>query len=164
MLKIAIVASLLILSACSPQRRLDRLAAANPEAAASTCAKMFPVRESSNVRIERTTDTIRTAGAVVYVDCDSAQLTREIHDTVRLRIPVRCPDHQTIRAFERRDSIVFIENTAAVIAAESNERDAVVKAAQAGKARQMWMWAAIALGAYSVIRLVLRRWLKISLP
>lgn len=152
------------LASCSPATRLNRLASKAPLAAAGMCARMYPVRESVDVRIETRTDTQYRSGPVVFVDCDSANARRYPGDTSRLIVAAPCPPARLIRTLVTKDSIVRIENTAALYEARSEARSAELQVASLTKSRQIWRLFALILFAYTALRLVAKAWLKVSLP
>ncbi len=151
-----------IMFACTPQKRLARMAHKNPLAAAIVCADMFPVKESVEVRYDTVSNTLYMPGEVMYVDCDSAKAHRQ--DTGRLVVRIPCPPMQLITRLVTKDSIVRVENTAALYAARTQSGEWQAKCLSARHTRNiLWCIAGILL-AYTVFRILARIYLRIALP
>lgn len=107
-------------------------------------------------------DTVIREGQVIIdsveVDCDSVMKVPVITKIVK----VPCPPHKA-------DTVVITKTVTTVdnakIAALTVERDKALLAEQKQtQGRKIWMWIAISLMVYTVLRWVLKIWLKITLP
>lgn len=101
-----------LFSSCSATKRLRWINANHPQASAQFYAERYPVIEKTEVRIDTVTNIAYMPSEVMYVDCDSAALHRT--ETGRLLVSIPCPPTQLITHLVTKDSIVRVENRAAL--------------------------------------------------
>lgn len=146
---------------CNPTKRLRAIDAKHPLATATFCAERFPVTENTTVRVDTVTDVQYLPAEPYYIDCDSARLHRT--DTGRLLVHVPCPPAQLITRLVTKDSIVRVENRAAIVAARLTADKWQAKHETVIKWRNRFAWAAgigwILIIGTVLIRLFRPRWL-----
>lgn len=159
------------LASCSPSRKVNRIMTRYPADAATVCGRMFPPITSTKTVTEYLPGkTVYTPGPTVHVNCDSAVAAAEKAAAAGKERPrtdqvsADCPPQETrVDTVRVRDSIV-VENTARVHELQNKNTALVAKAAAQQKALNITLWSLIALSIYTLIRWILRAWLRINIP
>lgn len=141
----------LFLMACSPVKRMTRLAVSHPEAGAAVFAKLYPVKQSITILRDTLRDTTLLPGEIKFVDCDSAVTAKAASgDTGKTIVYIECPPQQLIHDKIYVDSIVETENTAAIDALKADVQKLQDKNYQL-KTTKKYLWIACAVLAVIVI-------------
>ena len=153
-----------------------------PGVVASLHTKWFPIKDSTSERIVYTPGEVQWRYDTVEVDCDSVlgvlsfegtggQLKNEPSSKLRSIIRIPCPpcpisvDTFKYYKFQAQESTAALQ----VLQDTIRARDAMVVDLTADNASKqsalnIAIWSLIALGSYTLIRWILRLWLKINLP
>lgn len=180
---LTIVVAFLILSCCGcysikkAEWQLEKAHTLRPATAAKKCSLWYPVIDSATGSITYLpgrTDTI--PGPTVFVDCDSFYKSQQtggnyVQKPLLKYVGVNCPPSTHTTDTIRVDSSHYRTSTAKVEYV-SYQRDSLGKeydrkadkVESLSKSRNTWMWIALGLAGYSLVRLWLRLQFRIALP
>lgn len=153
------------MSACSAEKRITRIAAKHPGALARPCATFYPstiLKDSTRVQYLPGSTIYSYDTIVTRVDCDSVIKVPGASRVVYRSTP--CPPSITRVDTVLRDRFRELERTDKLETANKARDLAREDAIRLKSGRNSWRLIALIFIAYSAIRIILRYWLKISLP
>lgn len=165
LLALVFITALTVVAGCNGPRRLRVLAVKHPAVTAELCAKMYPVRERTEVVTRTERDTAFLPGTIIRVNCDSLKTAKQVTgDTTPVIVQVDCPPAQVVREYQRRDSIVWLESTASLAACDAERVKQRDDALRYKRGRNAWRGGAIAGWCIILLTVVIRfgfgRWLR----
>jgi hypothetical protein len=142
------------------QRHLVRAHVLHPDLTAGACADWYPIQTHDSVRVEYKQGETVMRYDTVRVDCD--EVTPD--STGRRIVYTPCPPCPTRTDTLLRTWTQVRENTARVRELEGQRDKAKSAYIEMRGNRNWWRIIALILIGYTVVRIALRVWLKISLP
>lgn len=134
-------------------KKIAKIEVKAPQALPEYCGKRFPPLVYDSTRIEyRQGATIVKTDTIVSFDTVTNTLTRTIYREV----------FKTDTIYQ--DRIKQVENKAQIELLTQQREELLLEAQKEKQGKKVWVYVAIGLIAYTVIRIVLRLWLKINLP
>lgn len=109
-----------IFSSCSAERRMSRIAYNHEYAAASVCARFFPIKDSIVYKIDTFTITKTIPGTTITIDCDSVidaikknnknGVDTKKNNSATVKVP--CPPSEVKELVRVEHKYIYAENTA----------------------------------------------------